>query len=52
MWKRRLRFNAGAAFWFAAVQMILVIVAAIMSTIYARNLGSQGGPKVHVFQTY
>ena len=43
---------AGAAFWFAAVQMILVIVAAIMSTIYARNLGSQGGPKVHVFQTY
>ena len=45
-------FNAGVAFWFAAVQMILVIVAAIMSTIYARNLGSQGGPKVHVFQTY
>ena len=45
-------FNAGAAFWFAAVQMILVIVAAIMSTIYARNLGSQGGSKVHVFQTY
>ena len=47
-----LTLYAGAAFWFAAVQMILVIIAAIMSTIYARNLGSQGGPKVHVFQTY
>lgn len=47
-----LSYYAGAAFWFAAVQMILVIIAAIMSTIYARKLGSQGGPKVHVFQTY
>jgi len=45
-------FNAGAAFWFAAMQMILVIVAAIMSTIYARNLGSRGSPNIQVFQTF
>ena len=45
-------YYAGAAFWFAAVQMILIIIAAIMSTIYARNLASQGFPKVHFFQTY
>lgn len=43
---------AGVAFWFAAVQMILVIVAAIMSTIYARNLGSRGSPSIQVFQTF
>ena len=43
---------AGAAFWFAAVQMILVIIAAIMSTIYARNLGSRGNPNIQVFQTF
>tara|TARA_B100001094_G_scaffold288376_1_gene304560 strand:- start:129 stop:917 length:789 start_codon:yes stop_codon:yes gene_type:complete len=43
---------AGAAFWFAAVQMILVIVAAIMSTTYTRNLGSRGSPNLQVFQTY
>jgi len=43
---------AGVAFWFAAVQMILVIVAAIMSTVYLRKLGSQGFGDVKVFQTY
>ena len=43
---------AGVAFWFAAVQMILVIIAAIMSTIYARNLGSRGSPNIQVFQTF
>ena len=43
---------AGAAFWFAAVQMILVIISAIMSTVYLRKLGSQGFSDVKVFQTY
>ena len=43
---------AGAAFWFAAVQMILVIISAIMSTVYLRKLGSQGFGDVKVFQTY
>ena len=43
---------AGVAFWFAAVQMILVIVSAIMSTVYLRKLGSQGFSDVKVFQTY
>ena len=43
---------AGVAFWFAAVQMILVIIAAIMSTIYARNLGSRGNSNIQVFQTF
>ena len=45
-------FYAGAAFWFAAVQMILVIISAIMSTVYLRKLGSQGFSDVKVFQTY
>ena len=45
-------FYAGAAFWFAAVQMVLVIISAIMSTVYLRKLGSQGFGDVKVFQTY
>ena len=45
-------FYAGAAFWFAAVQMILVIISAIMSTVYLRKLRSQGFSDVKVFQTY
>ena len=45
-------YYAGAAFWFAAVQMILVIISAIMSTVYLRKLGSQGFSDFKVFQTY
>ena len=43
---------AGVAFWFAFVQMILILISGIFSIIHMRKLGSQGFSDVKVFQTY
>lgn len=43
---------AGVAFWFAFIQMILIVISGIFSISHMRKMGSQGFSDVKVFQTY